>query len=115
MLECLLGSLDAERTLLFLAARGEGYGRQIADFWQVSQTGIRLQLARLEQGGVLVHRATGRTLVYTWNPRWPFRDEIQALLNRALELLNDDLRQRLTEDRRRPRRHGRQQTASRTG
>jgi len=58
MLEPLLGSADGERVLLFITERGEGYGRQIADFWGCSVTGIQRRLDRLESGGVfalLVH------------------------------------------------------------
>jgi hypothetical protein len=106
MLEYLLGSADAERALLFLAERRSGYGREIAAFWDTSVSGIQRQLDRLEAGGVLQGQAVGRTRVYSWNPRWPMRDELQALLAKASGFLPDDQRQRLREDRRRPRRRG---------
>jgi len=106
MLQGLLGSEDAERVLLFLLGRERGYGREIADFWKTTQTGVKRQLTRLENAGVLTSQSVGRTQVYTWNPRYPFAKELRALLTRAVELLPEADRERLTMDRRRPRRSG---------
>jgi len=109
MLEPLLGSADSERVLLFITERGEGYGRQIADFWGCSVTGIQRRLDRMESGGVLQAKGVGRTRVYTWNPRWPFSQELQALMRKGIAFLPDEQRMRLQEDRRRPRRRGKPQ------
>jgi len=68
MLEPPLGSADGERILLFITERGEGYGRQIADFWGCSVTGIQRRLDRMESGGVLQVKGVGRTRVYTSPP-----------------------------------------------
>lgn len=106
MLEGLLGSVDAERALLFIAGRGSGYGKEIADFWGATLSSIQKILDRLETGGVLVSHSVGRTRVYEWNPRWPFTEELQALLAKALNYLPEMDRQRLRENRRRPRRRG---------
>lgn len=104
MLEGLLGSDDAERVLLFLAARERGYGREIAAFWHTRINGVQRQLDKLEAGGILIASTVGRTRVYTWSPRWPFSDELKALLVKALGFLPDELSKRLVTDRRRPRR-----------
>ena len=106
MLEPLLGSTHAEYVLLFLLTREEGYASEIARFFGVSLYGIQKQLDRLEAGGVLVSRQVGRTRVYTFNPRYPFLDELKALLEKALTFHPGELRQRLLYDRRRPRRRG---------
>jgi hypothetical protein len=106
MIAALLGSDDAERVLLFLAAREHGYGREIAGFWDTSLYGIQRQLDKFEAGGIVLGTAVGRTRVYAWNPRWPFRDELQALLTKATSFLPDELQNRLHQDRRRPRRRG---------
>ena len=106
MLEGLLGSQDVERALLFIAGRGKGYGQEIADFWSTYIRGIQRALDRLENGGALVSEKVGRTRVYRWNPRWPFRPELQALLDKAITFLPDADRRRLVENRRRPRRRG---------
>jgi len=106
MLEGLLGSQDAERVLLFLAERGEGYGQQIADFWGSRIQGVQRQLDKFENAGALVSETVGRTRVYRWNPRWPFQDELRALLTKAIGFLPEAERQRLQLNRRRPRRRG---------
>lgn len=109
MLEGLLGSDDAERVLFFLAVRQRGYGREMAEFWTTSISGIQRQLDKLEIGGVLIALPVGRTRVYEWNPRWPLHGELLALLHKAVTFLPDDLRVRLMDNRRRPRRRGKPQ------
>jgi predicted ArsR family transcriptional regulator len=104
MLAGLLGSDDAERILLFLAARERGYGREIASFWHTSLNGVQRQLDKLEASGILISVTVGRTRVYTWSPRWPFIGELKALLTKALGFLPEELGKRLLDDRRRPRR-----------
>jgi hypothetical protein len=106
MLEPLLGSTNCERVLVFLAARDEGYLREIADFFESAPAPILKQLEKLENGGVLFSRLAGRTRIYGFNPRYPFLNELKALLDKALIFYPDDIRVRLTENRRRPRRKG---------
>ncbi len=106
MLEPLLGSTHAEYVLLFLLAREEGYASEMARFFGVSLYGIQKQLERLEAGGVLVSRRVGRTRVYTFNPRYPFLDELKALLEKALTFYPEEIRRPLLYNRRRPRRGG---------
>lgn len=106
MLERLFGSTYAALVLLFLVARGEGYASEIARFFQVNLYGVQKQLDRLEAAGVLVSRTIGRTRVYTFNPRYPFLNELKALLTKALMFYPEDLQERLLYNRRRPRRRG---------
>ncbi len=106
MLEALFGSINKERALLYLVARGEGYPRAIADFFDTNLRNIQVQLDNLEAGGIVVSRLEGRTRLYTFNPRWPLLNELLALLERALEFYPDDERARLAGGRRRPRRRG---------
>ena len=51
MLEPLLASTNCERVLIFLAARDEGYLREMADFFQTSPSPLLKQLEKLETGG----------------------------------------------------------------
>jgi hypothetical protein len=106
MLEGLLGSQDGERVLLFLAERNQGYGKEIADFWNTRIQGVQRQLEKFESGGLLISETVGRTRVYRWNPRWPFQEELLALLRKAIGFLPEADRDRLQLDRRRPRRRG---------
>ncbi len=106
MLRGIFASEDAERVLFYILARDRGYGREIADFWQTTQTGVKRQLERLEAAGMLIGHSVGRARVYAWNPRYPFLPEVKALLNRAVTFLPAGERARLMENRRRPRRTG---------
>lgn len=106
MLEPLLGSANAERVLLFLIARDEGYASEIADFFDTDLFGIQKQLDKLENGGVLASRTAGRTRLYRFSPRYAFLKELQELLRRALSFYPPGERERLLVVRRRPRRRG---------
>jgi hypothetical protein len=106
MLRGIFTSEDAERVLFYLIARDHGYGREIADHWDTTQTGVKRQLERLEAAGILIGQPIGRTRVYSWNPRYPFLRELKALLHRAVAYLPAVERARLQGNRRRPRRAG---------
>ncbi len=106
MLEPLLGSKGAERVLMFVATRGEGYASEMAAFFRTDIYAIQHQLDKLESGSVLVSQKKGRTRIYTFNPRYPFLRELKALLDKALSFYPEELRERLVMVRRRPRRRG---------
>jgi hypothetical protein len=104
MLKPLLGSDNAERVLIFLQARKEGYPTEIARFFKRDVFGIQSQLDRLENGGILASRTAGRTRLYSFNPRYPFLPELAQLLEKALSYYPNDEREALLMNRRRPRR-----------
>ena len=106
MLESLLGSVNKERVLLFIYAKGEGYPRDIARYFSTALTPVQRQLDLLERGGILVSRLVGRTRIYTFNPGYPLLPEITALLKRAITFYPEDERDRLLLARQRPRRAG---------
>lgn len=106
MLQPLIGSENRENVLVFLWARDEGYPRQIARFFDSGLSSIQDQLDRLEAGGVIVSRMLGRTRVYQFNPEYAFLDELGALLEKAVSFYPKEEIERLTMDRRRPRRRG---------
>jgi len=106
MLEALVGSTNAERVLLFLSARGEGYANEIARTYGVGPSLIQKQLDRMERDGLLVARPVGRTRVYSFNPRFPFGAEVRELMLKALKSYPDELQAKIRLDRRRPRRKG---------
>jgi DNA-binding transcriptional ArsR family regulator len=108
MLEGLFGNATAEKVLLYLEQYGEAYAKAVADtFDGVSLSMVQRQLERLERAGLLVSLLKGRTRLFTWNPRYPFLDEVRALLRKALRCLPEDERRRYFSQRRRPRRTGR--------
>jgi hypothetical protein len=106
MLEPLLGSANAERALLFVAIRSEGYASEIAHFFNTSLYSIQRQLEKFENGGVLSARQSGRTRLYSFSPRYPFTKEVRALLEKAYSFYPPEEQERLTHVRRRPRRMG---------
>jgi len=106
MLEVLLGSENRERVLQFILANGEGYAKEIADFYGTSLDPVQKQLARLEEGGVLVSKKAGRTRLFLLNPRYAFREELVALLTKARTYYPPEMQERLMMRRRRPRRTG---------
>ena len=92
--------------LLFLTARGSGYPREIANSWSMDVSTVQNQLLRLERDGLLVSRTVGRTRVFEFNPRYAFKDEVKALLDKALTRLPPNVQEQLTLQRKRPRRTG---------
>ncbi len=107
MLEGVFGNASAEKVLLYIEQYGEGYATGIAkNFDGLSLHMAQRQLERFERAGALVSTLKGRTRLYTWNPRYPFLDELRALLARGLEVLPAAERKRYFTERRRPRRTG---------
>jgi len=106
MLEPLLGSKNRERVLLFLYSRDQGYAREIARFYKTDLSQIQKQLERLEIGNIIYSKTLGKTRVYSLNPRYPFLEELQALLEKVLSFYPVEEREKLTLSRKRPRRKG---------
>ncbi len=106
MLEPLLGSLNSERVLIFILVREEGYASEMARFFDTDLYGLQRQLDKLEAGGVLASNKAGKTRLYRFNPRYSFRKELIALLNKALSFYSPDEKEHLLVVRRRPRRRG---------
>jgi hypothetical protein len=106
MLESLFTSKTKEQILLFIAARNEGYAREISKFYDKSLSLFQNQLDKLEFGNILYSKRIGKTLMYYFNPRYPFLKELKSLLEKAIEFLPDKEREKLTIIRKRPRRKG---------
>lgn len=106
MLEAVVGSEGAERVMLFLAAREKGYAKEIADTYQMPVSNVQKQLERMERDGLLVNTKAGRTRIYRINPRYAFKEEVEALLAKALSVAPRSLQDKLQYNRRRPRRAG---------
>jgi len=106
MLEAIFGAKNRERVLQFILANGDGYAKEIADFYDTSLDPIQKQLEKLEHGGVLVSKNVGRTRLFVFSPRYAFLNELKALLERAREYYDPDEIERLTMGRKRPRRAG---------
>ncbi|MES2344654.1 MAG: ArsR family transcriptional regulator [Chlamydiota bacterium] len=108
MLEKLFGNVVIEKILFYLPANEKSYAIQMSRELSIPLYSIQIALGRLEQGGILVRQAQGKTQLYQFNPRYPFLAELKAFLKKAYEAVPEDLRSRLYETpiRRRPRRKG---------
>lgn len=106
MIESLLGSLNCERVCVYLVARNEGYAREISRFFNTSLGPVQKQLEKLEAGGVLYSRLSGRTRIFAFDPRYPFLQELKQLLEKVLSFYPEEKREELLMNRRRPRRPG---------
>lgn len=106
MLEGLLGNIMVEKIFFALVVYGEGYPLGIARLFGVPVNRVQQQLKRLENGGIIVSRLVGRTRIYKFNPRYPFLNEIKALVSKAYEFLPEKEKDKYYRIRTRPRRTG---------
>lgn len=106
MLEKLLGGPAPERVLLYLCVYEEGYAQGIAKTFGMPLSVIQKQLKRYESAGILASQQKGKTRIFVWNPRYPFRKELRALLEKALDYVPETEIRQFYRERRRPRRAG---------
>jgi len=104
MLESLLGNKTAERVLLYIINYGEGNISGIAETFGISKSQVRKQLLRLESGSIVVGRDVGNLRLFTLNPRYPLKSELQRLCEKALLLISENEKEKYYRQRRRPRR-----------
>lgn len=104
MLEKLFGSKTAERVLMYLFVFQEGYPTEISKIFSIPLNMIQKQLFKFEEGGMLVSRLRGKVRIYQWNPRYPFLNEVEKLLERNFEYLPEVIKERYYRQRTRPRR-----------
>jgi len=106
MLEGVFGNKTAEKVLLHIFHYGESHASAIARDFRVALNPVIQQLNRFETAGVLVSKEMGRSRTYSFNPKSPFKNPIEALLEVAYESIPLGERQKLFATRRRPRRKG---------
>jgi DNA-binding transcriptional ArsR family regulator len=106
VLEALFGNRNVERVLFFLLKQGEGYPRAIAQNFGETLSAVQKQLKRLEDGGVVISRLVGRTRLYQISPRYPFKKELEAFLEKAFEAVPKEQVRKFYTRRSRPRRVG---------
>jgi predicted ArsR family transcriptional regulator len=106
MLEPLLESEKKEKILFFLYSHMEGYAREIARTFQFNLNTVQNQLLNLEDHGVLYSRLRGRVRLFGFNPRYPFKKELEALLKKAMMFLPENEVRKYYWPRLRPRKTG---------
>ena len=103
MLEPLLDSDVKEKALLYICVNGESYPREIAKAFGCNLNTVQNQLLNLEKGAVLYSKLRGKVRLFGFNPRYPFRKEILALLEKALAFYPENEKSRVSGVRLRPR------------
>jgi len=106
MLEGLFGNVVVERILFALLVYGDAYALGLARLFDEPVNRFQQQLKRLEDAGIIVSRRVGRTRLYTVNPRYPFRRELMALVEKAFEFVPEEEKEKYYRMRTRPRRAG---------
>ena len=108
MLEPLFNSEKKEKILLYLHTHGESYAREIAGAFQFHLSSVQNQLLNLETGGVLYSKLKGKVRLFGINPRYTFRKELEALLEKVLKFIPEEEIERFYKPRLRPRRTGKE-------
>ncbi len=106
MLEPLFNSDKKEKILLYIYTNGESYAREIANKFQFYLNTVQNQLLNLEEGGVLYSKLKGKVRLFGINPRYPFKKELIALLEKALIFIPEEEKEKFYKPRLRPRRTG---------
>lgn len=106
MLESIFGSIVVEKILFYLLVYKSGYIRGISKLFGIPLSTVVNQLDRLENGGVIVSFKKGTIRMYSLNPRYPFINELESLLQRAKDALPEKEIEKYYRMRTRPRRKG---------
>jgi DNA-binding transcriptional ArsR family regulator len=106
MLEALFESKIKEDILLYLFINGESYSSELAKIFDLNLYAVQNQLKKLESGGILYSQLRGKVRLYGVNPRYPFKKELYALLNKTYEFLSDTVKEKYYIKRTRPRKAG---------
>lgn len=88
MLESLISSKTRLKLLLkfFLNPQNKAYLRSLGAEFGESTNGIRLELNRLEQAGMLLHKLEGNKKVYQVNTKHPLYTEMHSIIKKYVGL-----------------------------
>lgn len=95
-----------ELILIYLAGRNEGYAREIAKYYNMSLSPVQNQLELLESSGIIYGKNAGKTIIYRFNQRYPYYNELIKFLEKVLLFLPENEKEKLLMTRKRPRRKG---------
>ncbi|MEI8300682.1 MAG: winged helix-turn-helix domain-containing protein [Chlamydiota bacterium] len=108
MLESLFGNPVIEKILFYLELNEKCYPSQLRANFQTPLYSFQRALQRLEKGGIIISHKEGKTLIYQFNPRYPFLIELKAFLQKAYTFFPKKIKEQYYEPitRKRPRRSG---------
>ncbi len=106
MLEQLFGNPVIEKVVFYILINQKCYPSQLKKTFNMPLYSFQRALGRLEKGGIVVSSKVGKTLIYQFNPRYPFLSELKAFLRKAYASFPENIRTRYYEPilRKRPRR-----------
>jgi DNA-binding transcriptional ArsR family regulator len=90
LLAPLFESDKKEKILFFLYAHGEGYAREIARAFRFNLNTVQNQLKKLEGSGILISRLRGKVRMFSFDPRYPLKKELEALFKKAMMYLSEE-------------------------
>lgn len=99
------GGQTRTRVLIALRLLESSYPRELSRLLDAQVSAVRKALISLERDGLVSGRQIGRNRIYTLNPAYFARAELQRFLNRLADA-DADLSERTANLRRRPRRAG---------
>ena len=108
MIEAITGSILKEKILLYLVLNPLSYPNEIARNFGFNINAVQKQLAKLEDARVVCSRLKGRVRLYEIDPRYPFRNELEALLRKVYSYLDQEIKDKYYIKRTRPRKPGKE-------
>ncbi|MCK4645137.1 MAG: winged helix-turn-helix transcriptional regulator [Candidatus Aminicenantes bacterium] len=106
MFKGIFGSENKGRILLYIYTNGESYAREIAKMFDLYLNGVQKHLLNMEKDGILYSKLKGTVRLFGFNPRYPFKRELEALLEKALKFIPEEEKELFYFPRLRPRRAG---------
>ncbi len=106
MFKPLFGSEKKGKILLYLYSNREAYPTEIAKAFKFYLNAVQNQLLNMERDGILYSRLKGKVRLFGINPRYPFNKELVAILEKALDFVSKEEKEKLYTPRLRPRRTG---------
>jgi len=90
MLKAIFGTETRAKILLYLYSNGESYPTEMARILGLYLNTVQNQLWNMEKEGLLYSRHRGKVRLFGLNPRYPFKKEIGALLEKALTFISKE-------------------------
>jgi len=106
MFKGIFGSEVRGKLLLYVYVNGESYPTELARAFGYYLNTVQSQLLNLEREGLLYSKLRGRVRLFGLNPRYPFKKELEALLEKALTFIPEAEKEKYYLRRLRPRRTG---------
>lgn len=84
-LRALIGSTTRARVLIYLGVHKVTYPRELTINLKLPLFGVQTQLKNLMKGGVVKVEKDANRRMFSFDPAYPLRKELLALLKKALE------------------------------